>query len=344
MKKTLCEIAEIINGTIINGAADLVITEAASIDTAHEQSITFALEAYVHKAMESDAAAVIVPLGTLNCTKPAIAVPDPKAAFAKLAYLFAPQVQLELGVHPLAFVDPTAQLGENVCVMPFAMVDKDAVIGAGTVLYPHTYIGQGSVLGRDCIVYPNAGVREFCVLGDRVVLLNGAVVGGDGFGFTTDKATRRHSKVPQVGNAVLGDDVEIGCNSCVDRATTYKTSTIIGRGTKVDNLSHIAHNDIIGEDCFIVAHVGIAGSVQVGNNCTIAGQVGTSGHLTIGDNVIVAGRAGVTNDLAPNAAYAGFPAIPHREWLKQQAHISRLPDLVDKVKKLEKKLAELEKK
>ena len=243
----------------------------------------------------------------------------------------------------MAFVHPDAKVGENVCIMPFAMVDRGATVGSGTVLYPHTYIGQGAVVGSDCVFHANASVQQFCVVGDRVVLLNGAVVGGDGFGFTTDKATRRHTKVPQVGNVILGDDVEIGCNSCVDRATTYKTSTIVGRGTKIDNLSHIAHNDIIGENCFIVAHVGISGSVQIGNNCIIAGQVGTAGHLKIGDNVTVAARAGVTNNLSSNAAYAGFPAIPHREWLKQQAHISRLPDLAEKIKKLEKQIAELTK-
>lgn len=343
MKKTLQEIAQIIDGKIICGAPDLVITEAASIDTAGPESITFALEAYVAKAMSSNAAAVIVAQGTESTTKPAITVADPKAAFAKLAYLFAPQVYLEQGISPLAFVHPEAQIGADVCIMPFAMVDKNAKVGAGTVLYPHTYIGQGAQVGEQCIIHAGASVREFCVLGNRVVLLNGAVIGGDGFGFTTDKATGRHSKVPQVGNAVVGDDVEIGCNTCVDRATTYKTSTIIGTGTKIDNLTHIAHNDIIGENCFIIAHVGISGSVQIGNNCTIAGQVGTSGHLKVGDNVVVAGRAGITNDLPSNGAYAGFPAIPHREWLKQQAHISRLPDLAEKVKKLEKLVAELTK-
>ena len=339
MKKTLREIADLINGKIIGGDENTEIYEASSIDTANAQSITFALPAYVQKAADSAAGAVILPLEITSFSKPAICVANPKEAFAKLAYLYAPQVEIDAEIHPMAFVHPSAKIGKNARIMPFAMVDKNATIGDNVVLYPHTYIGQGVVLGESCVIYSGASVREFCVLGDRVVMLNGAIVGGDGFGFTTNNG--KHTKVPQVGNVIIGNDVELGCNTCVDRATTYKTSTIVAAGTKVDNLVHIAHNDIIGENCFIIAQVGISGSVKVGNNCTIAGQVGTAGHIEIGDNVVVAARGGVMNNLAPNAAYAGFPAIPHREWLKKEAHKSRLPDLAEKVKKIEKQVKEL---
>lgn len=339
MKKTLREIAELINGKIICGDEGLEIYEATSIDTARDKSITFALPAYVQKAAESAAGAVILPMEIGEFSKPAICVDNPKEAFAKLAYLYAPKVELDLGLHPLACVHPTATIGKNASIMPFAVVDKDAVIGDNVVLYPHTYVGQGVVIGDDCVLHAGSSVREFCVLGNRVLLMNGAVVGGDGFGFTTNAG--KHTKVPQVGNVIIGHDVELGCNTCVDRATTYKTSTVVNSGTKVDNLVHIAHNDIIGENCFIIAQVGISGSVKIGNNCTIAGQVGTAGHIEIGDNVVVAARGGVVNNLAPNAAYAGFPAIPHREWLKKEAHKSRLPELADKVKKMEKQLQEL---
>lgn len=339
MKKTLGEIAALINGKIICGDADLEISEATSIDTATAQSITFALLAYVPKAAASAAGAVILPLEMTEFSKPAIVVANPKEAFAKLAYLYAPKVELDVEIHPMAFVHPTAKVGKNAHIMPFAVVDKHAIVGDNVVLYPHTYVGQGVTMGDDCVLHSGASVREFCIVGNRVVLLNSAIVGGDGFGFTTTGG--KHTKVPQVGNVIIGDDVELGCNTCVDRATTYKTSTIVGAGTKVDNLVHIAHNDIVGENCFIIAQVGISGSVKIGNNCTIAGQVGTAGHIEIGDNVVVAARGGVMNNLAPNAAYAGFPAIPHREWLKQEVHKSRLPDLVDKVKKIEKQLKEL---
>lgn len=342
MKKTLKEIAQLLNGKIIAGLETLEIAEATSIDTATAQSITFALEEYLEKALASDAGAVIVPLTVKEFTKPAIAVENPKEAFSKLAELFAPKVEIEVGVHPLAFVHPTAQLGKNVTVRAYAIIEKDAQIGDDCIIFSNAYVGQAAVLGAECVLHANSVVREFCILGKRVILQNGAVVGGDGFGYTTNN--RKHTKVPQVGNVVLGDDVEVGCNSCIDRATNYKTSTIVGSGTKIDNLVHLAHNDVIGENCLFVAQVGISGSVNIGNNCTFAGQVGSAGHLQIGDNCVFAARSGITNDIAANSFCAGFPARPHKEWLKLEAYKSKLPDLNAKVKKLEKRLAELEKK
>ena len=342
MKKTLKEIAQLLNGKIIAGLETLEIAEATSIDTATAQSITFALEEYLEKALASDAGAVIVPLAVTEFAKPAIAVENPKEAFSKLAELFAPKVEIEVGVHPLAFVHPTAKLGKNVTVRAYAIIEKDVQIGDDCIIFSNAYVGQAAVLGAECVLHANSVVREFCILGNRVILQNGAVVGGDGFGYTTNN--RKHTKVPQVGNVILGDDVEVGCNSCIDRATNYKTSTIVGAGTKIDNLVHLAHNDVIGENCLFVAQVGISGSVNIGNNCTFAGQVGSAGHLQIGDNCVFAARSGITNDIAANSFCAGFPARPHKEWLKLEAYKSKLPDLNAKVKKLEKRLAELEKK
>ena len=342
MKKTLKEIAQLLNGKIIAGLETLEIAEATSIDTATAQSITFALEEYLEKALASDAGAVIVPLAVTEFAKPAIAVENPKEAFSKLAELFAPKVEIEVGVHPLAFVHPTAKLGKNVTVRAYAIIEKDVQIGDDCIVFSNAYVGQAAVLGAECVLHANSVVREFCILGNRVILQNGAVVGGDGFGYTTNN--RKHTKVPQVGNVILGDDVEVGCNSCIDRATNYKTSTIVGAGTKIDNLVHLAHNDVIGENCLFVAQVGISGSVNIGNNCTFAGQVGSAGHLQIGDNCVFAARSGITNDIAANSFCAGFPARPHKEWLKLEAYKSKLPDLNAKVKKLEKRLAELEKK
>ena len=342
MKKTLKEIAELLAGKIIAGTESLEIIEATSIDAATKQSITFALEEYLEKALSSEAGAVIVPETVTTFAKPAIAVANPKEAFAKLAALFAPKVEIESGVHPLAYVHPTAKLGKDVSVRAYAIIEKDAVVGDNCIIFSNAYVGQAAELGENCVLHANSVVREFCILGKRVTLQNGAVVGGDGFGYTT--SNRQHTKVPQVGNVVLGDDVEVGCNSCIDRATNYKTSTIIGAGTKIDNLVHLAHNDIVGENCLFVAQVGISGSVTIGNNCTFAGQVGSAGHLQIGDNCVFAARSGITNDIAANSFCAGFPARPHKEWLKLEAYKSKLPDLNAKVKKLEKRLAELEKK
>ena len=179
------------------------------------------------------------------------------------------------------------------------------------------------------------------MLGNKVVLQSGAVIGGDGFGYITDKKTGKHSFVLQAGNVVLEDEVEIGSNSCIDRGTAG--STIVGTGTKIDNLVHLGHNDVLGKNCLVVAHVGISGSVTAGDNCVFAGQVGTVGHITIGNNCTFAGRTGITHNIPDNSVCAGFPAQPYKEWLKQEASLRKVGDLLKKVKELEKALAELKK-
>ena len=176
-------------------------------------------------------------------------------------------------------------------------------------------------------------------MGDRVILQSGSVIGGDGFGYITQNG--KHSKVLQTGNVVLQDDVEIGNNTCIDRATV--DSTIVGKGTKIDNLVHLGHNDVLGENCLVVAHVGISGSVTVGNNVTFAGQVGTVGHITIGNNCVFGGRTGITNNVPDNSVMGGFPAMPMKEWLRQEANMRKMGDMLKRVKALEKELAELKK-
>ena len=179
------------------------------------------------------------------------------------------------------------------------------------------------------------------MLGNKIVLQSGAVIGGDGFGYITDKTTGKHSFVLQAGNVVLEDEVEVGSNSCIDRATAG--STVVGAGTKIDNLVHLGHNDVLGKNCLVVAHVGISGSVTAGDNCVFAGQVGTVGHITIGNNCQFAGRTGITHNIPDNSVCAGFPAQPYKEWLKQEANLRKVGGLVKKVKELEKALAELKK-
>ena len=194
-------------------------------------------------------------------------------------------------------------------------------------------------MGKDCTLYPNSTIREDCVLGDRVILQSGAVIGGDGFGYITQNG--KHSKVLQTGNVVLEDDVEIGNNTCIDRATV--DSTIVGKGTKIDNLVHLGHNDVLGENCLVVAHVGISGSVTVGNNVTFAGQVGTVGHITIGNNCVFGGKTGITNNVPDNSVMGGFPAMPMKGWLRQEANVRKVGDMLKRVKALEKELAQLKK-
>lgn len=224
-------------------------------------------------------------------------------------------------------------------IQPFAVVEEDAEIGDGTVIYPHVYVGKRVKVGENCTLYPNCTIREDCVLGNRVILQSGAVIGGDGFGYITQNG--KHSKVLQTGNVVLQDDVEIGNNTCIDRATV--DSTIVGKGTKIDNLVHLGHNDVLGENCLVVAHVGISGSVTVGNNVTFAGQVGTVGHITIGNNCVFGGKTGITNNVPDNSVMGGFPAMPMKEWLRQEASVRKVGEMLKRVKALEKELAELKK-
>ena len=223
-------------------------------------------------------------------------------------------------------------------ILPFAYIAEGAEIGDNTVIYPHVYVGRHVRVGRDCTLYPGAVVREDCILGDRVILQAGCSIGGDGFGYITTDG--KHTKVLQTGNVILQDDVEVGCNSCIDRATV--DSTIVGKGTKIDNLVHIGHNDIIGENCIFVAHVGISGSVTIGNNTTFGGQAATAGHLKVGSNCTFAGRSGIISDVPDNVVWAGFPAQPHLDWLRMMANQRKIGDLSKKVRQLEKALSKLQ--
>ena len=338
MAKRLSEIAALVEGMVL-GEADPEIAGVTNIEDAGPQDITFAVPPHLDKAAASKAAAVILPGDTATFPKPAIRVANPRVAFTKVLELFTPPTVVQRGVHPTAVVGRGVQLGANVAVMAHAVVADNAVIGDNTVLYPHTYVGEAAKIGGDSILYPGVTVYAGCCLGERAIVHSGAVIGSDGFGFVTIDG--RHHKVPQVGNVIIEDDVEIGANVTIDRATTG--STVVKRGTKIDNLVHLAHNVVIGENCFLVAFTGIAGSTKVGNNCIFAGQSGAVGHITIGDNCIFAGKSGAAGDVPPKSFYAGFPARPHKEWLRAEAAVRRLPELMKQVQALEKRLAELEK-
>ncbi|VBB09262.1 udp-3-o-[3-hydroxymyristoyl] glucosamine n-acyltransferase lpxd [Lucifera butyrica] len=337
MIKKLDELAALVEGVVL-GDGDVTVTGVTNIEDAGEQDITFAVPPHLEKAARCRAAAVIIPDSVTEYSKPAIRVANPRIAFTKLLELFTPPLQVERKVHPAAVVAPTAILGQNVAVMPCAVIADHAVIGDNTVIYPHTYIGQEAVIGQDTVLYPSVTVRERCRIGNRNIIHSGAVIGSDGFGFVTIGG--EHRKVPQVGNVVIEDDVEIGANVTVDRATTG--STVVKRGTKVDNLVHIAHNVVIGEHCYLTAQTGIAGSTKVGNYVTFAGQSGSNGHITIGDHCVFAAKAGVTGDVPAGSFYAGFPARPHQEWLRAAVGMYKVNDIMKKVRELERRLAELE--
>ncbi len=337
MAKRLSEIAALVEGIVL-GESDPEIAGVTNIEDAGPQDITFAVPPHLDKAAVSKAAAVIVPGEIAAYPKPAIRVANPRIAFTKVLELFTPPTVVPRGVHPTAVVGRGAQLGANVAVMAHAVIADNAVIGDNTVLYPHTYVGEAAKIGGDSILYPGVTVYAGCCLGERAIVHSGAVIGSDGFGFVTIEG--RHHKVPQVGNVIIEDDVEIGANVTIDRATTG--STVVKCGTKIDNLVHLAHNVVIGENCFLVAFTGIAGSTKVGNNCIFAGQSGAVGHVIIGDNCIFAGKSGVTGDVPSKSFYAGFPARPHKEWLRAEAAVRRLPELMKQVQALEKRLVELE--
>lgn len=337
MKVKLSEIARLVGGRLA-GDGEVLISGATNIAEAGGEDIIFAVPPHIEKAAGSRAAAVILGAEEPEFPKPYILVDNPREAFSRLLEVFSPPVRVTRGIHPTAVIGANVLFGNNVAVMPYAVIADNVKVGDNTVLYPFTFLGEGTVIGKDCLVYPSVTIREHCVLGDRVIVHSGAVVGGDGFGFVT--VGGRHKKVPQVGNVIIEDDVEIGANTAIDRATTG--STLIRQGTKIDNLVHIGHNDVIGENCFFVAQTGISGSVTVGDNVTFAGQTGSAGHLTIGDNCVFAARSGIISDVPANSFYAGFPARPHREWLRSEAGAKKVPDLIKKVRELEKRLADLE--
>lgn len=336
MKKTLRELAEWLDGKII-GDEMIEVCGITGIDEAGPTDLTFAVAPHLDRALSSKAAAVIIPANVDSYAKPAIRVANPRLAFTRLLTLFNPPPAIERGVHPTAVLGANVRVSPDASVMAQVFIGDDVVIGAGTIVFPQSYVGPGSVIGQDCIVHPHVTLRDRTILGDRVIIQSGAVLGGDGFGYVT--VDGEHLKVPQVGNVVIESDVEVGANTAIDRATTG--STIVRRGTKIDNLVHIAHNDIIGEHCFIVAQTGISGSVTVGDHVTLAGQTGTAGHINIGANSVFIGRAGITKDTPANYFGAGTPARPHAEWVREQVALHKLPAALKKIRELEKRLTEV---
>lgn len=338
MEKSVQELAVFLHGAVEDDNPQLAVTGVNGLLEAGPQDISFAVPPHVEHCHLSKAGVMVLGYDDPKLDgRPVIRVENPRAAFAALLELFRAPEEVERVISPLAYIAPTAKLGSNVAVQPFAVIEDGAEIGDGSIIYPHVYVGKRVKIGCDCIVYPSVTIREDCVLGDRVILQAGSVIGGDGFGYVTQNG--KHSKVLQTGNVVLQDDVEIGNNTCIDRATV--DSTIVGKGTKIDNLVHLGHNDILGENCLVVAHVGISGSVTVGNNVTFAGQVGTVGHITIGDNCVFGGKTGITNNIPANSFMAGFPAMPHKEWLRQEANLRKIGDLLKRVKELEKAMDKL---
>ena len=306
------------------------------MDSAKPQDISFlGNEKYRGQFLATRAGAVIVARGEIGGQDSTglVAVDNPSLAFSSVVGHFAAAaVAFAPGVHPRAVVDPAAIIDPAHCrVHAGAVVMAGARIGDGSEIGPNCVIGEAAVIGCNCRIMANVTICERCVLGNRVIIQPGAVIGADGYGY--EFADGRHVKIDQVGIVEIGDDVEIGANTTIDRARFGKT--LIGEGTKIDNLVQIAHNVVIGKHCLIVSLTGISGSTHLGDFVVAAGQVGIGGHVTIGDKATLTARTGVTASIAGDEIYAGKPAHPLRDEMKLQAHLRRLPKLVERVKALE---------
>ncbi len=341
--KRLQEIADKLHGRVI-GDGDLLISNIAGVQEAGPGEITFLAHNSVAKRLsECKASAVIVGKELAAHTQDAqslvrnvIIVDNPSLAYAEVAEMFHTPKHKEPGISPLACVSGEAEVSPEAAILPFVYVGKGSIIERGVTVYPFTYIGENVRVGEETLIYPHVSLYNGVTLGKRVIIHAGAVLGSDGFGYTWDGA--KHRKIQQLGALVVEDDVEVGANTAIDRGSLGKT--VIGRGVKIDNLVQIAHNVSIGENSIIVAQVGIAGSSNLGKNVVLAGQVGVRDHVTIGDNVKAGGGTGITKDVASNSNIMGTPHMPHREWLRLQNYLKKLPDLFRRMEAVEKKLTQ----
>lgn len=332
MGLTVAEIAKQLQGEVI-GNAGIELTGFAPAATAKAGDLTFAEnETFFAKAEQSAAAAIIVDKDFSSSSKVIIRVPNARIAFAKVLPLFVPEPSYPPGIHPTAAIDPSVKVDPSAHIGAACVIEEQVRIGPRTVLRGCNHIGANSILGEEVHLFPNVTIYPRTQIGNRVRIHAGTVIGSDGFGYVLDEGF--HRKVPQIGNVVIHDDVEIGANVTIDRGALGPT--IIGKGTKIDNLVQIAHNITLGEHCLIVAQVGLAGSTKFGNYVTVAGQAGVAGHLKIGNHVIVAGQSGVMRDVNDGEKLWGTPARPDRQTKRQLLALQQLPELLRRVAELEK--------
>ncbi len=338
----MAELAAHVGGEVLGDGAR-PIHGVRTLEEAGPEQLSFYGNPRYRRAFEaSRAGAVLVPPGTPPREGTSlVVVPLPHLAFARLSQLFHPAPRHTPGVSPRAHVHPGALVHPGATVMSGATVERGARVGNRSVLHPGVYLGEEAAVGEDCVLYPNVTVREHCTLGDRVILHSGCVVGADGFGFAFDPEGPAHVKVPQAGTVRIEDDVEIGACSCVDRATVGET--VVGRGTKIDNLVQVAHNVRVGPLSIVCAQAGISGSAEIGTGVVLAGQVGVVGHIRVGDLAKVGAQSGVAHDVEDGAVVSGSPAVAHKEWLRNSAALGGLADLVREVRALRRRVEMLEK-
>jgi UDP-3-O-[3-hydroxymyristoyl] glucosamine N-acyltransferase len=328
------EIATLVGGAV-RGEQDRMVQRVTALDAAASDSLSFVASPRYLSYLQATRAGVVlvreewldaVPAG---CT--AILVGDPHQALQVVLSTMYPRSRPKGGVHPSAVLDPSVRIAEDATVGPYAVIDANVEIGAGTVIGAHTVVSARCRIGRDVTIDPHVTLYEGVVVGDRAIIHSGARVGKEGFGYVWRDGG--HRKIPQVGGCLIGEDVEIGSNVTIDRGSVG--DTVIGAGTKIDNLVHLGHNVRIGQHVLLLGQVGISGSTTVGDGAILAGQAGVGGHLTIGAGARIGGQAGVTADVPAGVTYSGYPARPHREAMKAQAGLFRLPLLVERIKRLE---------
>jgi UDP-3-O-[3-hydroxymyristoyl] glucosamine N-acyltransferase len=341
MNMTLQEIAGFLGGQVV-GATDAVINEIRPIEEASEGDITFIIsKKYLAKLKTTKATAIIAPPKTEANGKNLIIVPDPYVAFGNLSALFYPLEHGASGVSVDSYIEDGAIVSPEATVFAGAYVSCGAKIEKGAVLYPGVYIGRNAHIGENSIIYANVTVYYDCVIGKRVILHSGVVVGGHGFGFAAPGSG--NVKIPQVGFVQIDDDVEIGANTTIDRATIAREKTWIQRNVKIDNLVQIAHNVVIGENSVITAQVGISGSTKLGKSVIVGGQTGFVGHINIGDNVIIAAGSAVIKNIAPGQIVSGRPTQPHQQFLRVEVCRLKLPEMKNNIEELVKKVESLQK-
>jgi UDP-3-O-[3-hydroxymyristoyl] glucosamine N-acyltransferase len=334
MPFTAAEISQILGGQVL-GDASLALKGFAPADHAQPGDLTFAEnESYFARAEKSAASAIIVDGDFASRQKTLIRVPNARIAFAKAMALFFPEPAFAAGIHPTAIVPASAQVHPTAHLGPYCVLDENVRIGPRCVLRGGNHIGANCQLGEEVHIFPNVTLYANTEAGNRVRIHAGSVIGADGFGYVLDSGI--HRKVPQIGKVILGDDVEIGANVTIDRGALGPT--IIGKGTKIDNLVQIAHNVVVGEHCLIVSQAGVAGSAKLGNSVILAGQVGIAGHLKIGDHVSVGAQSGVMHDIPAGQMWLWTPALPNRQAKRQMLAMQELPDMLRRFIAVEKKL------
>jgi UDP-3-O-[3-hydroxymyristoyl] glucosamine N-acyltransferase len=335
MKLTLSKIAEMVNGEL-HGQGNLEITGVSSLQEAEKNHLSFVVDHKYYKFVEnSNASAFLIEEGLPPLkNKPYIVCKGAYLSFINLINHFTPKENRKPKIHNTAFIHESAKIGKNCYIGPFVVVDEDSAIGDNSIISAHSVIGRGSIIGDNVLIHPSVNVLDRCIVGNNTIIHSGTVIGSDGFGYA--QTNGKHIKIPHTGRVVIGNDVEIGANCTLDRGTVG--DTIVSNGTKIDNSVQVAHNVKIGENCLIIAQSGISGSATIEENVIIAGQSGIVGHLTVGKNSIVAARSVVTRCLPENSVVAGFPAKPKNDENKIKASLKKLPELLRRISKIEKKL------